>query len=231
MNTKIKNYVDVLFKGIPNTKKSQELREEILSNLDEHFQAHIAEGMSENQAYTESLRDLGDIDELLKDLEPEKDLKEKIDSYRNKRARNVSIAVFLYILSVLVLIGLPALSAVFEIGSEEKMGVIGLLCMLAIVAVATGIIVFTKMSMPQDVAEYIHKDSHYNSFENNPEKGGWFLSWFLSAYWIIVVVIYLGLSFMTGAWNITWLIWLIASAVRNGITAFYNGSNKSHEED
>ena len=50
MNQKIKNYVDVLFDDIPNSRKAIELKEEILSNLNEHFEAHIAEGKSKNQA-------------------------------------------------------------------------------------------------------------------------------------------------------------------------------------
>ena len=97
MNGKIKNYVDVLFNDIPQTRKAAELKEEILSNLNEHFEAHIAEGKSENQAYTEALGDLGDVDELLESLAPERELKPKIDDYRKKAAKNKSIAVMLYI--------------------------------------------------------------------------------------------------------------------------------------
>ena len=43
-----------------------ELKEEILSNLNEHFEEHISEGKGENQAYTEALGDLGDIDDSAK---------------------------------------------------------------------------------------------------------------------------------------------------------------------
>ncbi len=84
MNSKIKNYVEVLFTDIPSTRKSQELKEEILSNLNEHFEEHLREGKSENQAYTEALGDLGDIDELLKDLAPEQEIKEKLDKKLEK---------------------------------------------------------------------------------------------------------------------------------------------------
>ena len=78
MNSKIKNYVDVLFNDVPKTRKAVELKEEILADLNEHFEAHIAQGKSENQAYTEALADLGDIDELLSSLAPERELKPKI---------------------------------------------------------------------------------------------------------------------------------------------------------
>ena len=104
MNSKIKNYVDVLFRDLPNSRKAMELKEEILSTLNDHFEAHVAEGKSENQAYTEALYDLGDVDELLAKLAPEKELKAKIDDYRKKSARNTAIAVMLYFFGALALI-------------------------------------------------------------------------------------------------------------------------------
>ena len=127
MNTKIKNYVDVLFKDIPSTKKAQELKEEILSTLNDHFEAHIAEGKSENQAYTEALADLGDIDELLKGLEPEKELKEKIDLYRTKRAKHTSIAVIMYILGIICVIAFGSISDFFGSARADLFAVIGVI--------------------------------------------------------------------------------------------------------
>lgn len=231
MNSKIKNYVDVLFKGIPVTKKAMELKEEILSNLNEHFEAHLAEGKSENQAYTDSLADLGDIDALLKDLEPEQNLKEKIDLYREKRAKNISISVMLYILSVVVLIGFGALSAVFGIGQEEKMGVIGLICMFILIAIATGLIIYTRMSIPQDVAQYIAKDNHSNIYNyDGSNKSLRFLAAFMKIYWIIVLIIYLAVSFKTGAWYITWLIWIIGTAIKNAIFIMFDVNDDQIEK-
>lgn len=221
MNSKIKNYVDVLFKGIPNTKKAQELKEEILSNLNDHFEAHIAEGKSENQAYTESLADLGDIDELLKDLEPEVDLKNKIDEYRVKRAKNTSISILLYILGVVFVIIFGTLDEIFGFGDQDKLAIIGVVCMFVCIAIATALIVYTHMSMPQDVAQYISRGSnHHNGTYNGSNKTLRILAAFMKIYWCVVLVIYLAISFSTGAWYITWLVWVIASALKNALFIF-----------
>ena len=59
MNTKIRNYVDVLFSDAPRSKKAQELKQEILASLNEHFEEYIAQGKSENQAYSQAVADLG----------------------------------------------------------------------------------------------------------------------------------------------------------------------------
>ncbi len=217
MNGKIKNYVDVLFNDVPMTRKAAELKEEILSTMSEHFEAHVAEGKSENQAYTEALADMGDIDTLLESLAPERELKPRIEEYRQKKAKNTAIAVMLYIIGVVAQCAPPAICAVFEHGNEDKAGVIGFICMLLFVAAATGLLIYTKMSVPQDVEPYLVKKKE--KFDTSTERGRR-LSAMSKLYWMVVTVIYLGISFWTMAWYITWLIWLIASALWQAIMLF-----------
>ena len=59
------------------------------------------------------MADLGDIDDLLRDLEPEKELKGKIDDFRRIRAKNTSISVMLYILSLVFVIAFSTLPEFF----------------------------------------------------------------------------------------------------------------------
>ena len=231
MNQKIKNYVDVLFNDIPQTRKASELKEEILSTLNDHFESHLAEGKSENQAYTESLADLGDVDELLASLAPERELKPKIDEYKKRAAKNKAIAVMIYILGAIFITCLPAISEVFGIGDVEKFGVIGLFGLLVCAAIATGLLIYTNNSVPQDVEPYLTKKSKARSGsgpngERTDRENFWFSFWKL--YWLVVTIIYLAISFTTGAWFITWIIWLIAAAVKQAIIMF---GNVPDEED
>ena len=228
MNRKIKNYVDVLFNDVPKTRKAAELKEEILADLNEHFEAHISEGKSENQAYTEALGDMGDIDELLSSLTPERELKPKIDEYRIKKAQNTSIAVMLYIFGVILLCALPAISNIFGIWDEDKAGITGFILMLVCVAVATGLLVYTKMSVPQDVEPFLTKKEG-SEFDVSTSQGRYWAG-LSKLYWMIVTIIYLGISFLTMSWHITWLIWLIASAVWQAIKLFFNVPMQDDED-
>lgn len=230
MNSKIKNYVDVLFKDIPSTKKAKELKEELLSTLSDHFEAHIAEGKSENQAYTESLAELGDIDELLNTLEPEKELKGKIDAYRRTRARNTSISVMLYIISVVFVIGFASIAELFESNNTEKLSIIGIICMFLCIAAATGLLIYTHMSMPQDVSQYISRNNHMKVSYNGDSKVMRNLAAFMKIYWCIVLIIYLAVSFSTGKWYITWLIWVIATAVKNAIFIYFDADENDTDD-
>ena len=52
------------------------------------------------------------------------------------------------------------------------------------------------------------------------------LAAFMKLYWSIVIIIYLGVSFYTGRWGITWIIWLIAVAVKNALYVFFETSDE-----
>ncbi len=43
-------------------------------------------------------------------------------------------------------------------------------------------------------------------------------------YWLIIVAVYLGWSFVTNKWGITWVVWPIAALVFAGISVALNGS-------
>lgn len=221
MNKKIVNYVEVLFSDIPMTLKAKELKEEILSNLNDHFEAHLSEGMSETQAYTEAIRDLGDIDVMLKGIMPNRDIQEKIDNYNHTYARNTAISVVLYILSAAFLIGMAAFPAISGTGDEAIFALIGFIGMLVIVAAATGLIIYTNTSMPQEIGPYIRRKNK-KSYYDTSTKGGRIMKLLMDLFNMITVIVYLIVSFATEGWAITWLIFLIAEAIKIAIRLIYN---------
>lgn len=136
--------------------------------------------------------------------------KEKLDAYNQKKARNMSISVFLYIFSVAFLIFFAAMY------DEPILGVTG---MFVCIAVATGLIVYTTTLVPVDLIPYV-KGVKMPEFQMSHVKNPGRLAAFFKLYWMIVTIIYLGVSFSTGRWGITWLIWLIAAAVKEAIYLF-----------
>ena len=114
MNSKIKNYVEVLFADVPRTKRAAELKEEILSNLNDRFEDQIREGKSKNEAYGAAVASMGDIDALLAEVTPSEDFKKEADYYRRRKAKFISIGVALYILGALALIAFGALGEVLD---------------------------------------------------------------------------------------------------------------------
>lgn len=94
-------------------------------------------------------------------------------------------------------------------GGGDLYPIVGLLIMLVISAIATGIIIYSNMSMPLEYKDYnarINKE-----FTAIDSKQGRLLKSILSIYWLIVTFIYLAISFITYQWGITWIIWVLAA--------------------
>ena len=145
-----------------------------------------------------------------------------------KRAVLISIAVMLYIIAVAAVIIGSLIGG--RLDKEDFGAQIGVICMFVIAAVATGLIVFANMSVPKH--QSLNKDDSTSSPSVPPVKGneGEFsaFSSLMKLYWLVVTIVYLGVSFLTRAWYITWLIWLIGGAVEQGIKIIHTlCTNKS----
>ena len=207
MNKKIKNYVEVLFSDIPRSKKANEIKEDMLFNMSEHFENYIQEGKTENQAFSLVISSLGDIDEMLADVMVGDEFVQQANYFRSRNAKNIAISVSMYIIGVAFLIGLGGFGEFF--GSRDTYGVLGLLILLLISAVATGIIIYSNMSTPLEYKN--HNKEIKNEVPNLDSKHARLLNNILTIYWTIIAFVYLVISFTTMLWAITWIIFVLAS--------------------
>ncbi|MCM1523395.1 MAG: permease prefix domain 1-containing protein [Ruminococcus sp.] len=65
MNYTLKVYVDSLFKDVPESPAVNDLRDEILSNLEERYDDCIKSGMSHQRAYAAVIGTMGDVSRLI----------------------------------------------------------------------------------------------------------------------------------------------------------------------
>jgi hypothetical protein len=136
MEQQIRAYVDELFAETVPSRKSVELKEEMIQNLTEKYNDLIAEGKTPEAAYNIAIAGIGDISYLLKDLEKDVTDPKAMAAQRERNAMFTSLAVMLYILSVVPLILLSAL--VHRPGAP----IIGVVIMFVLVALATGLLIF-----------------------------------------------------------------------------------------
>ncbi len=255
MQIKFIRFIDELFAGVPQTRKVLEMKEEIVQNLMEKYNDLLAQGKSEEAAFHIATSSIGDVNDLLGELDiprapvpdmssygedPRRDDFCDQDGYQDmydsqavedmekrRKAFATSIAVMLYILSPVPVIFL-----------QDIMGVALLFIMIAC---ATGLLIYMGMTkgkpsrvpagrpsfasqpMYGDGCEACPTDSKEPedraSYKKAEKKAQSSLS---SAFWIVVVVIYFLVSFRTGAWHITWLIYLIGAAISRVIKAYWD---------
>lgn len=138
--------MDHLFRDVKPTRKSVELKEEILQNLVDKYHDMIAEGRTPEAAYNIAVASIGDMDELLAGLHgaPSSEslpaTKEVLDKGRRKSAVLISVAVMMYIMSILPPILLS--DTVFENKLAPAL-------MFIMIAVATALLIYNNLTKPR----------------------------------------------------------------------------------
>jgi hypothetical protein len=214
METKIRAYIDELFSAATPSRKSVELKEEMIQNLTEKYNDLLAEGKTPEASYNIAIAGIGDISGLLKDLEKDAMHPETLAAARRKSAMLTSIAIMMYIISVVPLIVLGAF------GRSDAAPIIGVAIMFFMIAGATGILIYNDMTKPKIRREDTMVEE-FKQWQTGSRQERALRSAVSAALWAIAAATYFIVSFLTGYWHMTWLIFLVAVAVQAIINAAF----------
>ena len=201
MKDKLIAYVDLLFSGVAD---ADDVKQEILQNTLDRYDDLLSQGKSPEAAYTLSIAGIGDISELLSSsfekpqattAQPENEPAPSKTPIKKKILD--AIAICLYILCPLPLLVL-----------HNELGLCGL---LALVAIATGLLILNGGK--KDTNEDKKDDEH-------PTPAKQMRKAIHSTVSVAGLCCYFIISFLTGAWHITWLIFPIMGAVKGLINAY-----------
>lgn len=186
MREQLKQYVDLLFAGIAD---AEDIKQEILQNTLDRYDDLIAQGKTPEAAYQLAISGIGDIHEILgNQAESTKvavrpPVTEENSFPRNKLVTALAVAFF-------ILCPIPVL--IFE----NSIGV----CLL-LVMVAAGVALLTLFG--KENRETDAPVDKRTAIQRGLCRG----------VWICGVIAYLVLSFFTGDWHITWLIFPILGCI------------------
>lgn len=217
MEDKLRAYMDHVFRDIKPSKKSVELKEEILQNLVDKYHDLSAEGKSPEAAYNIAVASIGDMEELLNGLR-ENEVQgstistDQIERGRKKSALLTAVSVMMYILSILPPILMSNTKYVENLAPAA---------MFSIIAAATGLIIYAQMSKPKyrKVDDSIVEE--FKEWQNQTDSDRRAMRAISSAMWSLITVIYIVVSFMTMAWHVTWVIFLIGAAIEGILKAVF----------
>lgn len=157
----IKSYLDNMFAGLPKTTRVLELKNNILSNMEEKYNELKNQGKSENEAIGIVISEFGNIDELVSELGIRKDeqaksqpvvTRDEVDNYltvKKTMGIQIGIGVFLCILAPAMLILLNNLFADGIIKSSltgDAVHIPGLIVLFVLITIAVGIFIFSGMN-------------------------------------------------------------------------------------
>lgn len=129
-------------------------------------------------------------------------VRERRDKYEPTFIRNIAIGVVLCLLSVIPTI----MAGVMEV--EDYMSGISVGLLLIIVSIGVNILI--RAGMIKSSYDTLLQEGEYTKEEKHIKKR---TDDFSGAYWCLVVAIYLGWSFSTNNWKMTWIIWPVAGVL------------------
>lgn len=142
-------------------------------------------------------------------------LQSRMDAFRPEFSSGLVFGVSLCILSVVPLL----IASCFEASDEMLVDCVCLLLML----VAPGVRRIVRVGMIQGAYQKLLQLEDYSPEQ---KRSGASVG---AVYWPIVVAIYLGVSFLTRAWNRTWIIWPCAGVLFAALCALVSAMKKRGE--
>ena len=204
MRAQLQQYVELLFAGVPD---SEEIKEEILQNTLDRYDDLIAQGKVPEAAYRLAIAGIGDINEILGTEKPQSRYtpprEEAPVPESPERKKNRAIAIAMYIASPIPLFILS------ELGNAT----LGLCMLLLLVAAATAVLLTNRSDSEEETGEQEPRE------KKTPSLMG-----------LLTLGFYLLISFATGAWYITWLVFPIMGAVR-GLVGAINDLKEAVEHE
>ena len=133
-------------------------------------------------------------------------IKEKNDSIRSKFAATLAISVGLYITSIVFII-------FFSTVMDNP--ILGVCLFFITIAIATGLIIYNA------IVNKVEKEENKVTTKEEKKKDKT-VKQVCEIVSILGVIVYLLVSFMTGAWHITWIIFLIIGLINSIIKLLFN---------
>lgn len=217
MREQLVQYVNLLFAGAPD---SDEIRAEILQNTLDRYDDLVSQGKSPEAAYRLAISGIGDVNEIL-GTQPspapaaqtmKEVIHDEVEEIKRKKLRAVAIAMY-------ILCAIP-LFILSDLGLET----IGLCLTIVMVAGATYIMMITKRAGTEQHDDNI-KENHASSPKNELKKS------IGNLIWAIGLALYFVVSFVSGAWYITWIIFPIIGCVKGLFNAFIDLKEACKDEN
>lgn len=133
---------------------------------------------------------------------------EKSRGFESVFGKNIAVGVVLCIVSVIPLI----IAGVMEAPDY----VCGILTSVMLLAIAIGVNMIIRVAFRKSSFDMILEEGDYTEENKRIERDFSFIS---SAYWCVAVAIYLGWSFWTQDWHLTWIVWPVAGVLYGAIRA------------
>ncbi|MDD6193270.1 MAG: helix-turn-helix transcriptional regulator [Lachnospiraceae bacterium] len=145
-------------------------------------------------------------------------VREKKNAFAQKYSLGITLGVVLCILSIV-----PLMASAFLFDKDYiYVSMVGVL--LFMIAIAVNL--FVRVGVVQASFDKLLQEGDYTVSKKKSEP---IMSRIATIYWLLAVAIYLGWSFLSNAWHITWVVWPIAGVLYGVVVAIVNLATKTED--
>lgn len=214
MRDQLVQYVDLLFAGAAG---AEDIKQEILQNTLDRYDDLLSQGKTPQAAYQLAISGIGDVNEILSSCQeaytdaappaqPKVSYSENeessADSGKRKLLKAIAIALF-------ILCAIPVLIL------ENSLGVCACLAMVAV-----GVAVLTVNGKEEEQTHSASAPAEVKHSRSAVNRG------ITGAIWCVGICGYFLLSFSTGLWHITWLVFPTLGCICGFVDACFDLSRK-----
>ena len=127
-------------------------------------------------------------------------VRERREKFRHTYTVQLTVGIVLCVISVI-----PLCAGLFLFGDSDFVGTMG--AAMILVCVAVGVFLIVRASIVWGGFQMLLQDGEYSPAQKIENKKNDNLS---TIYWCAAIAVYLTVSFLTGAWDKTWVVWPIA---------------------
>lgn len=218
-------YLELTFAGAEKGTETEEFMEELYADLCDKFDDLCAGGMSENEAYNHVISGIGTPEELFLRMQNQKRMSDDpsdsdamAQASRKKLQRRANLMISLAI-ALYILCPVPILLAAAIAEDNDMMAIFGVCGLLVLVAAATALIIYAGSIRPKIKGNGAESKAEYASTEGSGKEKSPLRRAVDGAFGLVTLAVYLLVSFLTEAWHLTWLIFLIGVSVSHIIDA------------
>ena len=200
------NHIDELFIQAPKNQAVYELKEEVLANAQERFDDLLESGKNPDEALKIVQAGIGDVDELISviQFEAQAPYSPAAQEYKQKSALITSIAVGLYIFAAVM-----CLAGMYLMVGWRMQGIVMAISLLLCIP-PTIMLVYNAKMKPNYEKKGDTVVENFKEWNNNTQRSRSIRLAISGIIWSIAATAYFVVSFVTFAWYITWVIFLIA---------------------
>ena len=145
-------------------------------------------------------------------------VRERQERFRPVYTRQMTLGVVLCVLAVI-----PVFLVLLVGENDDFYGACGMALLLALVAV--GVLLIVRCSVVWGSYQMLLQEGDY-SIQHKAQNGK--NDHIAAIYWGLAIAIYLTISFITNAWNRTWIVWPIAGVTYGVVIAIANAVRKQN---